>query len=74
MFNLQPSPLEQEIYASVVGIINEHVKDCDNSGKIYEEVQRVLECVRDEISAQHSFVLHLQREVEKINLRRETDV
>jgi len=70
MFNLESSQLEQKLYARVTEIINEHVNKSKDSDAVYNEAQKALALVYEEIIAQRFAALHFKQEA----LRSKTNV
>lgn len=66
MTNLESNPLEQKIYAYVTGVINEHVKKSNGSDMVYNEAQKALVLVYEEIIAQRFAALHFKQEALRI--------
>lgn len=58
--------LEQDIYAYVIKRINERVKMSNGSDTVYNEAQKALALVYEEIIAQRFAALHFKQEALKI--------
>ena len=66
MASLRESALEREIYAYVTGVVNEYVRRSGGSDVVYNEAQRALVLVYEELMAQRFSALHFKQEALRV--------